>query len=429
MEILMLEGKILEPARASEGFSKEFPKLIAASEKLQQYPIEDLCAFFEEYGKNIARDGRTRNIPGAAFASIWLKKSNLLEIVSAAIGTPLVLRGFVEHGGKMVKAQPRGLAVHWLAGNVETLPVFSLVQSVLAGNANILRLPSATKGENLALLQVLAETRTGKVDGAEVSRSIAAVSVPKEDAEANAMLSSAADVRVVWGGREAVLAITGMPKSETCEDLVFGPKYSFSVIDGETQKSAGFESVLQNLASDVSAFDQSACSSPHTVFLEEGGIELEKAAEMLAKKLEATTKGKSPGGLDAGVASKIMSLRAQYSFAKGCKAVFPPDMRWTVLAGGKAELEAPCQFRTVFVKKAKTLGEAAGLATRNTQTIGCAIMDEKNLARFADQASRRGAARITKIGAMNFYETPWDGMFPLQRLVRFCSYSKSIASK
>ena len=46
-------------------------------------------------------------------------------------------------------------------------------------------------------------------------------------------LSALADVRVAWGGREAVEAIMNLPRRFGTEDIVFGPKTSFVVVGAE----------------------------------------------------------------------------------------------------------------------------------------------------------------------------------------------------
>lgn len=406
-----------------------FAKAKNSADYLQSISLDDLCAFFEECGKNFAKNPDTKKIQGIAFASIWMKKENLLSLATTALGNPAILKSFVENGKKKVRAQPRGLAVHWIAGNVGTLFVFSLVQSMLAGNSNLLRLPSSNFAPALAMLKAMHETSTAQVDGKKLLQSIVAVGFPSEDLASNALLSQNADCRILWGGEEMVSSISSLPKSSFCEDIIFGPKYSFSAIDAKTQKMPSFEATLKSLASDIIAFEQSACSSPHTVFLEEGGeLSLQETAKILGKKLDEATKNIS-FEMDDASAYKIMALRADYSFSANSSAIFSKDLKWTVLCAGPLRLEEPCQNRTVFLKKIPNIQDAAFFATKKTQTIGLAITGEKQLEQFAENASKKGVARITKIGSMNFFETPWDGLYPLQRLVRFCSYSPQIAGE
>ena len=52
-------------------------------------------------------------------------------------------------------------------------------------------------------------------------------------------MSLAADARVVWGAREAIGAITALPRHEHCIDVVFGPKYSIGLIDRKRLEAGG----------------------------------------------------------------------------------------------------------------------------------------------------------------------------------------------
>ena len=42
---------------------------------------------------------------------------------------------------RKIRAVPRGIAVHWLAGNVPLLGMLALAQSILTKNVNILKAP------------------------------------------------------------------------------------------------------------------------------------------------------------------------------------------------------------------------------------------------------------------------------------------------
>ena len=51
---------------------------------------------------------------------------------------------------------PLGVLLHIAAGNVDGLPAYSVVEGLLAGNINILKLPSMDRGASLLLLRELA---------------------------------------------------------------------------------------------------------------------------------------------------------------------------------------------------------------------------------------------------------------------------------
>lgn len=68
--------------------------------------------------------------------------------------------------------------------------------------------------------------------------------------------------------------------------------------------------------------------------------------------------------------------------------------------------------------------DAASFAREGIQTIGLAAEGEKRLA-FAEACAARGALRFPEIGAMTLFDSPWDGMFAMDRLIRWISLGGS----
>jgi hypothetical protein len=90
------------------------------------------------------------------------------------------------------------------------------------------------------------------------------------DQKLNEQMSLAADAKVVWGGAEAVRAISILPRKEHCTELVFGPKYSIGVLGRKCLEAGdeGLDAAIAGFVRDVAVFDQRACSAPQTVFVE-----------------------------------------------------------------------------------------------------------------------------------------------------------------
>jgi hypothetical protein len=123
--------------------------------------------------------------------------------------------------------------VHWIAGNVPVLGIFSVLMALLTKNACLLKASSKSYEEMVQLLDSFNDVSTKRVKGKDLAKCVAVVLVDKEDHESQLELSMAADVRIAWGGREAVESIIGMKKKPEAEDIVFGPKYSYAVIGRE----------------------------------------------------------------------------------------------------------------------------------------------------------------------------------------------------
>lgn len=82
-------------------------------------------------------------------------------------------------------------------------------------------------------------------------------------------------------------------------------------------------------------------------------------------------------------------------------------------------LEEPVQSRTIFLKEVDSVMDCVDLITPRIQTIGTAIYNRNKLLEFTDAVTYKGVARCVLPGQMNFYDSPWDGIYFLNRLVRW----------
>ena len=80
----------------------------------------------------------------------------------------------------------------------------------------------------------------------------------------------------------------------------------------------------------------------------------------------------------------------------------------------------PCGSRVVFIRPVDDIKDIIEGLSPEIQTVGLAL-DEPRRTEFALVAARRGISRITPIGAMSRYDYPWDGIFPMERFVRWVS--------
>jgi hypothetical protein len=370
----------------------------------------------DDLGKVLLRSD-IKSMEGVPFLAMWLRKANLHKLLEETFGDPRILTEFMGTGRRKVKAQPRGLACHWIAGNVPTLGFFSLFQSMMVGNANILRIPAASVDVIQGVLEVMARSEASELMG-----SFSVITFPSSNQPLNESLSMEADVRVVWGGMEAVNAITNLPTQSHCEDVVFGPKYSFAVMDRKALGSPKLQMLLRRLVNDIVIFDQEACSSPQVLFIEKGGrLGCKELMGLIGKEFEAVSKRSPKTGTTSSVATRILTKRAEYALSKKKDLLASKDTGWTILYDEKLALEEPVQHRTIFLKPVDRVLDVLPLITNKVQTIGYEIHDRKTALQFADGATSAGVSRCVPFGQMNLYDNPWDGMLVMSRLVRFCS--------
>ena len=320
-------------------------------------------------------------------------------------------------------AQPRGLSVQWLAGNVPMLGLFSIISALLTKNPCLVKASSTAYEDLIFLLTTLAKVKTDKIDGIEILKCLAVVLVEHSDVETQKTMSLSAETRVVWGGHEIVNLINSLPKNHFCEDIIFGPKYSYALID-KVSLDHSFTKLASRLAVDVAVFDQYACSSPHVVFVETGGSKapIEFARE-LAKQLEIVGRTLLPKqSTDANKALEIVNLRSEYGLS-GDEVFAPEGTEWTVVYSSKKGLPAGCHSRFIVVKPISDFMELPSLNDRYKQTLAVALTTE-NKNKLLDEMTLLGVDRCPDIGFATYYESPWDGLFLFDRLVRWVAIYK-----
>ena len=386
---------------------------------LKSIKKNDIIELFQVYSENLRKNKKVNRLEGVIFLSTWLRKNNFIQILEKNFNNLEYLENFLGDT-KRIKAQPRGIACHWIAGNVPTLGLFSLFQSLFVGNANILRVPPLSHDILIKLLKVLAETKIDSgLSGYDLLKSVGIIYYDKNEINSNLELSDIADVRIVWGGEVAVKAITDLPKKTHCEDIIFGPKYSFSIFDVEAIKSENFNRYIRFLVNDIILFDQAACTSPHTVFFEKGGKTLKEIARILAEVFQRTAARFPKTEIDQYITSKIINIRAEYALDPLKSVICSQNNDWTILINNNINLEEPIESRTIFIKEINSIEQVIPMITKKIQTIGCAIENKKKLIEFADQATFRGVARCVNLGQMHLFDSPWDGMLVMSRLVNW----------
>lgn len=399
-------------------------ELHAQREYLHSLQTDHLIEYLDRLGRSWASDKDLRQrVPyNLTHLSEFMSEGRLRSMMDIALRDRRAMDGFVEIGASslLYHAQPRGIAVHWLAGNVPILGIFSLIQTILTKNVSLLKASSGAYKELVALLDTFAAFSTEHVNGAEIAQTIQAVLVDNADRKTHETLSMHADIRIAWGGHDAIEAITRLPKRFFCEDIVYGPKYSYAFLDAQNQT----RQALARLAFDVSTFDQYACSSPHTLFVEGSLEDAQRVAQTMAQELENVNRLMLPKGpTDPGKTMDILRVRTEYAM-KG-KVFSSRGTEWTVVVSDEESLAEACFSRVIFVRPVSGPGKLRQLNDRRKQTLGIGIMDRAARERFVDSVTLYGIDRCPQFGNMTLFESPWDGMFAIDRMVRWVTTWRS----
>ena len=219
------------------------------------------------------------------------------------------------------------------------------------------------------------------------------------------------------------LAIGDLPRRFDAQDIIFGPKLSHMVIGREALASERQVRRLARMAAtDASVFDQYACASPHTIFVLRGGTAATPRAfaALLAEEMAKAAIGIPKAPVDPGGVIAIESARLRHALiGDGWRS---DDATWTVLYtdDDAAGLFPPRYSRVIMVRATTDALACARHASSDIQTIGLALPGRRRLV-FAEQAALRGAERFPAIGRMTHFQSPWDGSFVMDRMVRWVS--------
>ena len=382
--------------------------------------VYSLLDFFDSFGKNLLEDASTRSLDGVMFLSNWLRRKNIQNVLELNLnGNINYLNGFVQHGRDFLAAKPAGLVCMWMAGNVPTLPVFSFIPALLAKNVVLVKLAYPEPDGMDKILSVLANSKSKDMTGDYVLEALSVIWYDFHEGDLNEEMSLAADVKVMWGGKAAIKGITSLPRREHCSEIVFGPKYSIGVIDNKSlENEKRLNSAISAFVRDTAIFDQRACSSPHTIFIETRDNDTlrwvgEKFASQFAKLPPKPD-------LDAYTTVKIMNTRSEWALNKERDVIASQNgANWTVCLDSEVSLKEAIQSRTIFLTKVDSWKQIIPLINHKIQTIGIVFEEESEALSFASEASLAGAVRCVRPGLMNLYESPWDGKLVVNELVRW----------
>ena len=319
-----------------------------------------------------------------------------------------------EIGRLQVRRVPLGTLLHIAAGNMDALPAFSVIEGLLTGNINLLKLPQADKGLTIRFFQELLAIEP------ELTNYIYVFDTPSSDLSGMQQLAACSDGIVVWGGDAAVSAIRQLA-SPGCKLIEWGHRLGFAYIAGNFAQTDAFEA----LAAHIVTTRQLLCSSCQVIYLDtEDRTEVMAFCERFLPLLEAAAAKLPP---DIGAEAERSLRRYTAKLERLISGEVPQDR--TVLQGEgcsvtactDSALELSEMFGNVLVKplpQAKLL-PVLRQSKGYLQTAGliCPTEQREDL---TELLIRAGVNRIMLPGEMSgtFPGEAHDGEYPLQRYTR-----------
>ena len=377
---------------------------------LRKQPIEALIGLIDAAARRWSTDPKYLFLKdkGLNFLASWCSERHLKEVAKFGLRGDMAYADaylpFPDSAKHLLKANSRGLVCHWMAGNVQILGLFALVQSIMTKNVNLLKVSSHDEGVFAGLLSAFEgltyTTYYGyTISGDDLLKTMAVVYFSHNAVKLGESMSKNADVRIAWGGREAVETVAGYPSKYDCETVIFGPKLSFAVV---AKEMLGDEQAAKKLARrvsvDVSVFDQTGCASAHNLFVEKGGaVSPERFCEILNESMGKTEIQIPKPTMSPEQVSAIHSIRGVYDFCG--TAIGSETMSYSILLDDYDELHKPVYSRVLFVHAVDSIMQAVKHISDDIQTVGIEATQEQAIT-FAEAATPKGAVRFPQIGRM-----------------------------
>jgi len=344
-----------------------------------------------------------------------MSKEYLENRLNIELGTPS--REFSPYGDTLSVRQkwmPLGVLLHIAAGNVDALPFFSVIEGLLTGNINILKLPGNDDGLSIRLLQELIKIEP------LIAQYVFVFDYPSQDIESMEKMMSAADAIVVWGGDEAVSAVRGMANPNT-RIIEWGHKISFAYISGDVS-----DSDLEGIAYNICDTNQVFCNSCQGLFIDTDSFnEVLMFSERFLRILERMADELPNKNNTYLTAQKTLELYTEkLESVKHRKRVFSSN-NCSVIAYDDTALAPSYMFRNCWVRPLPRERLLAALSDYknhlHTVALVCAEQDKKVIETIL---TKTGVVRVTSGARMSkgYCGMPHDGEFSLRRYMKLMSY-------
>ena len=309
--------------------------------------------------------------------------------------------------------EPLGILFHIAAGNVDLLPAYSVVEGLLVGNINILKLPTGDNGLSILLLKELIK------EAPVLKDYIYVFDVPSTEVETIKQLSSFADATIVWGGDEAQKAARAFVDIHS-SIISWGHKISFSYVDNNVT-----DQEIMDLCKSICLSNQLFCSSSQGIYLNTNDIDelhhLAKRALPIFVKVS-----KEMNTLPLTMKAKNSLLLYNDKLEGNVDNIYQ-DGGVSVVVKEDHKLELSYLFQNIWIKPL-IKEEIANVLKPNknllqTVSINKNIKDKEEITRLLAKA---GATRIVSLGdnSRMLAGESHDGEYALRRYIRIVEVIK-----
>lgn len=372
-------------------------------------PFKPFCgeamAFLQNLSAQLLKDGRAKDYPDVVSFAFWCRTSALRAMKERYSGQQLCLG--------------RGVVFHVAPSNVPVNFAYSLAAGLLAGNANVVRVPSRDFPQVAIICSVIRQL-IEMAEHRQLRDHIILLRYEKNDAVTD-FFSAYCNVRMIWGGDRTIKDIRRSPLPARSFDMTFADRYSFCVINAADYPGTSDPArIALDFYNDTYLFDQNACTSPHLVVWLGDAADVARAQEIFWNALHQVVAEK----YELQSVSAVDKLADAFRFVastEGCSLSRMDDnlivrIRLNVLQSGLEDARSACGL--FYEYEAKRLDEIVPLVNRKVQTLAYFATAPSVFKKFVEDNRLAGIDRIVPIGRTLDFSLIWDGYDLISMLSR-----------
>ena len=351
---------------------------------------EPVIDFFNDLSKLVMKKGREYS--DVMTFGFWCRKGALLKEK--------------EKYHDLERRLGRGIVFHSTPSNVPVNCAFSFAAGLLAGNANIVRLPAKDFPQVRIISDCIRELL--ETTHQDMAPYICFVKYPPIK-EITDLFSKMCHSRVVFGGDATIAEIRESPLQPRANEVNFADRYSFAVIEGDKFLEAeDQDKTIQNFYNDTYFSDQNACTAPRIiVWLGEKKAE---AKDLFWKKVveyastqyniaPVQTIGKMNALYKAAANMELADVTVEQPLLTRIQmnSLYPGIMDYRYNSGFFYEYDA------------KSLTDLLPIATVKSQTVTYYGLTREQIVKFVNEDHPHGIDRFVPMGKSMDFTLVWDG--------------------
>lgn len=394
-----LGGAVIHMLEINSNIKSDYHPLIPFSELV--------CSFLSNLSIELLKDAEAKNYSDVITFAFWCRKGSIMR-----------LKG--EFSDKQYRLGV-GLVFHIAPSNVPIIFAYSYAVSLLAGNANIVRLPSKKFPQVDIVCRIINKIFENS-SYREIGEMTQFIRYEHND-EITSYFSKQCNVRIIWGGDNTIKTVRKIPIPPRSTDIVFADRYSFCIINSsKIIDISDYEigKLADNFYNDTYLMDQNACSSPQLIVWIDDTSCVKVAKERFWNSVYAKVQEKY----------KLSPVNAIDKYTQLCDNAIDLDCldsqvryknyiyRLVLKKIPENITDLRGRYGYFYEYDTNDINDIAEIVTNKYQTLTYYGFDKEKLINFVINNRLKGIDRIVPIGSALDFSVIWDGYDLIRSLSR-----------